>query len=216
LCSGLPGQYLGYGGYFSYINDEMGQILQTESSEDLYTENFNDSAGIYSIAFDTTGLFALSSDYRSGVGYDGISSNSIIIRNNNNDLSFNSPISSISDDFFITSNDKNWQTLRFRYANNGSKLYIDYKSQNYEKYKNLVTTDIEFDTTSYPYVYIGFSFCSPISSSSITPSTLFLKNFHIQGEMGDVTTEYVEFKPLSSSIRVGYTTLTGISAYPKY
>ena len=133
--------------------------------------------------------------------------NSLVIRDSTANVIFNSPLSSLDTEFILSSSVKQFQTLRFRYVNGGKKLYIDYRKDG-ESYKNLLTLPIStLDLTSYPKAYPGLTFCSPISSTSIHPSTMFVKNFHSQGNTSDPTYETLTFTPLSSSITT-YTTIS--------
>ena len=209
------GQYLGYLNpqYIpsDYILSESGDYLLTEDNNYITTGTNIPNAGVFAVAFDSTGYFALSYDNHSGVGINDIKKNALIIRNND-EVIFNESLSSLSTEFFLSSSIKNYQTLRFRFSNAGKKFYIDYKSQNSE-YINLTSINMEFDNCKYPILYPAFTFCSPISSLT-TPSTIYLKNFHTQGNIQEPTYERLEFIPLTSTIPSGYTTLSGISASP--
>ena len=187
LTGGIPGQYLGYLG---------------ESPN--YTTN-----GVLSIAFDSTGYFALSSNSNSGVSVVDVIPNSLIIRDNSDQVIYNQSLSSLDTEFLISETPKTYKTLRFRLSNGGRMLYIDYKGFQ-KKYKNLLSLPISFDISTYNTLYPGFTFCSPISSASLQPSTLFLKNFHTQGCMLDPTYETVTCVPLSSANVKTYSTISGI------
>ena len=188
LSNGLPGQYLGYSGY------------------DTYNSN-----GVLAIALDSTGYFALSDAYNNGVNISQVNANSLIVRSGNNVI-FNEPLSSLDTSFSLASSIKNYQTLRFRLANSATKLYVDYKNSD-NIFNNLATIAIStFDISTAPLVYPAVTYCSPISSLSITPSTIWLKNFHTQGNTGDPTYEITEFVPLTSTLVNSFTTISGITA----
>ena len=184
----FPGHYLGYGGPLS-------------------------SNGVIGIAFDSTGLFALSTNYSSGVNRSSILPNSLIVRNFSGGVIYNTQLSSLDPDFYISSVDKTFKTIRIRYSNLGTKISIDYRYDDADKYTTLLTlSNIAVNVDNYPVLYPGVSFSSPISSNSITPSTIWMKNLHTQGNMNTPSYETVTFIPLTSTIYTTYTTVSGISA----
>jgi hypothetical protein len=186
ITSGLPGQYLG--------SDNLNMII--------------------SIGFDSTGYFALSSPLRSGISLSSTIPNSIIVRDSNNSIIFNKALSSLDTSFILSSSIKTYQTLRFRYSNAGKKLSIDFKKLN-NKYSTLTSLNIaNLNITDNLSVYPGFSFCSPISGLTITPSTMFIQNFHTQGNTLSSTYETLEMIPLTGNILNTFTTISGISATP--
>jgi hypothetical protein len=185
--SSPPGHYIGYGG--------------------LSASNF-----ILGVALDSTGLFALSTNYSSGVPISQIKRNSLIIRDQSNDVIFNESLSTLDSTFRISTSSKEYKTIRIRYSNVGKKIYIDYKIGD-TKYISLTSLDhVKLDTDMYENLYTGLSFSSPISSSSITPSKIWVKNFHIQGNIDTPTYETSSFIPLTADIITSYTTISGISA----
>jgi hypothetical protein len=164
-----------------------------------------------SIAFDSTGFFALSNTYAAGVKLSATSPNSLIIRDRDNVI-FNQPLSSLDTSFQLSVS--SYKIMRFIFCNFGRKLYIDYKDT--DKYINLLTLPLSTytwmeDTT---IMYPGISFCSPISSVNMTPSTLFIKNFHAQGSINSPSYEYMKYIPLTSTRPTIFTTISGISATP--
>ena len=186
ITGGIPGQYLG-----------------TDN------ENF-----ILTIGFDSTGYSALSSPLRNGVLLSAVKPNSLIIRDSNNDIIFNEELSSLDTSFILSSAIKTYQTLRFRYSNAGKKLSVDYKKPDTE-YSTLTSINIStLSISDSVVVYPGFCFCSPISGLSITPSTMFVQNFHTQGNIDYPTYESTEMTPLTSASSTTYTTISGISATP--
>jgi len=162
------------------------------------------------IAFDTTGYFGLSTITNTGIPVSALSSNALIIKNRD-DVVLYQQLSSMSTDFFLTSAYPNYQTVRFHWAN-GDKIKIDYKLGDGE-YQNLTTKKFDILIDPEIDVYCGFSFTTPVSSSSSDVSTLYFRNFHVKGDPSSATTEETTFTPISSSIPTIYTTLTGISAF---
>lgn len=216
LSSAIPGQYLGYLGNYPYLMDETGEFILSEDFERLTYETPSTSAydisGVLAIAFDSTGYFALSDSDNSGIAQPNAKSNSLIVRSNNR-LVFNEHLSSLDTSFFLASSVKSYQTLRFRLAN-GNKLYVDYQIPS-SKYKNLATINLSsFKVDENQILYPAFSFSSPISSNSIPPSTIWMKNFHTQGCESSPTYETVQYTPLLTESGTIYTTISGISANP--
>lgn len=189
LLSGIPGQYLGYLGNYS-------------------------SAHILGIAFDSTGYFALTNTCCSeGIPLSSTNRDSLIIRDSGTKIIYNSPLSSLDTSFILASSVKQFKTLRFRYVNGGKKLYIDYRRDD-DSYKNLLTLAIStLNLSAYSKVYAGLTFCSPISGLSATPSTMYVKNFHTQGNISNPTYETLSFTSLSSSITSFTTISTLLSSF---
>lgn len=219
--TGFPGHYLGYSGnahLSSYLTTETDEYILTESGEPLLVESETGigTNGLLAIAFDTTGLFALSSTSRPGVGLGSIRENSLIIRDQIDNVVVNVQLSAISTQFRMSSaGGFDYQTLRFRYSQAGNKLSIDYKNTQTVSYQLLTAFYIPLVIPeNYPDVYVGFSFCSPISSNSIVPSNMKLRNFHIQGNSQLENTEQTQFIPITASKLTTYTLLTGISSNP--
>lgn len=156
-----------------------------------YLYSTANSIGKLCIAFDTTGLFALSSTDGSytGATLSQINPNSLIIRDSFDNLLYNEPISSLDSSFFLTSSVPNWQTLRFRLTDLGRLLYIDKLFG--KNYKNILTLPIStFNYLNYPIMYCGFTFVSPVSSL-LSPSTFWIKNFHSHGKDEHEPTEEI-------------------------
>lgn len=186
ITGGLPGQYLG--------SDNQNMIL--------------------SIGFDSTGYFALSSPLRPGIPLSSTIPNSIIVRDSNDSVIFNKSLSSLDTSFILSSSVKTYQTLRFRYSNAGRKLSIDFKKSN-NKYSTLTSLNItSLNITDNLTAYPGFSFCSPISGLNIEPSSMFIQNFHTQGNILSPTYETLEMIPLTGNILNNFTTISGITAVP--
>lgn len=196
--SPIPGQYLGYSGNVplsAYLLTEDGEYMLTEDSDKIILEGNGETDGLLGvcIAFDTTGLFALSSNSRPGVSRNNIKRNSLIIRDVNDNLTFYEELSNIDSYFSILSNVKSYKTLRFKYTNTDS-LTVDYKKSDSTEFKELTSIKLNSDLTNLNYLKPGFSFSSPVSSNiSGSVCSLYLKNFHIQGTEKPPTTEIVNF-----------------------
>lgn len=218
-----------------YILTELGQRLLLESanlgdeflitnlSEEIITDLSEEiiigtgeitNNGILAIGFDSTGLFALSSSTRGGVGLGSIRQNSLIIRDAFDDVIVNVQLSAISSEFILLSDGGNvYQTLRFRYSQAGNKLSIDFKTPTDTNFKLLTSIVTELVIPqNYSDVYVGFSYCSPISSLSASPATMRLRNFHTQGNSAIENYENTTFVPITASGLVGFTTLSSLTA----
>ena len=181
------------------LNDETDIGLLTEIGQVLLLDQ-DYGLPVLSIGFDTTGLFALSSTIRPGLLLSAIKPNSLTIRGPSNIVIYHEALSSINTSFVIISSQPFWQTLRFRVANAASKLSIDFKTIGNE-YKLLSSFDLKDLTKSSidltKALNVGFAYTSPVSSSSINPSTLFLKNLHIQGNTNNPTYENIPMIPFT-------------------
>lgn len=190
LTGSIPGQYLGYLGN---------------------TASGYERSGLFAVGFDTTGLFALSSSSNTGVLPSQVKPNSLIVRNYDNRVLINAPLSTLSTEFILTSSSKVFQTVRLRVTNGGKKLYIDFKKTNTE-YIPLTSVSLSgYTLSSNSVVYAGFTFCSPISSNNTDTSTMFVTNFNVEGTNTLPTIEtipMVSILPISSS----YTTISNISS----
>ena len=208
------GQYLGVlplNYNFPYILSEDGEILlDNKYFPILYDDPDIIPITLLSIAFDTTGKFALSAGGNPGLPIGEIKPNSLTIRDYKSDIIFHAELSSLSTEFFLTSSTPVFQTLRFRFANSGNKLSIDYKQNT--NFILLTSIPIRIPVETNDIVYPGFTFCSPISSLS-EPSTLYLKNFHTQGNIITPSYEIRDSAPLSASILNSYSSISSISAF---
>lgn len=218
LSSAIPGQYLGY------LKDVEPSRLLTEDSEEILTEDSEYilidyykeqylAQGILGIAFDSTGLFAAANEGGSeGINAPDAKQNSLIIRDNTNKLIFNEHLSSLDSEFFLSNNNKSFQTLKFTLTNSGKKIHIDYKTDS-TSYKNLTTIQLSgFSVDRDEYLYPGLTFCSPISSSSANISTMFIKNFNFHGTSTPPNTEKIHSEKLDNDPTT-YTTISEISSY---
>lgn len=183
--SANPGHYLGYLGFEGYLLTDEGIPIVTDEGKFIAVSENNPN--LLGIAFDTTGYFGLSNTTWSGVGQSSIKKNSIIVRNSEQ-LLYYEALSALSSDFFILSSGPVYQTLRFRVANAGTKLSVDRMKDGV--YETLVSLPITMDIYNQNQViYPAFSFCAPLSSSTSNDVTLFLKNFHVQGNTLPATFE---------------------------
>jgi hypothetical protein len=218
--TGWAGHYLGYSGnavLSSYLTTESGDYIFTENGERMLVESETGigTNGILAIGFDSTGLFALSSATRGGVGLGSIRQNTLVIRDAYDNVIVNAELSALNPNFtLLSSNGDIYQTLRFRYSQAGNKLSIDFKRTEDTKYNLLtsITTRLVIPEY-YPNVNVGFSYCSPISSASITPSTLKIRNFHTQGNSYLENYEYTTFTPITAVRSTSYSTLSSVFVY---
>lgn len=221
LSTGYAGHYLGYFGDvpFPYLkSDPDGDFIIDNNGEYVFyeREDYRDTSsqsGFFVVAFDSTGLFALPISGNPGVPLSAVKPNALIVRDYDNDVVFNESLSNISTEFFLASSNKAYQTLRFRFSNGGKRLYIDYKTDGVD-YKSLTSVPINFKLEDYPNLYPALTFCSPVSSLNV-PSTMFIKNFHTQGNPESPTYERLSSVSLSTFIPSTYTTLSAVSAYKK-
>jgi hypothetical protein len=214
LSGGIPGQYMGYMGSDEFILNEIDNVIESENGDSISYDDYGSYEGGYkqngviSIAFDSTGYFALSNLNNSGISPNNVKKNSLIVRDLSNTVIFNESLSSLDTSFFISSPSKSYQTLRFRFSNAGKSLYIDKKTE-MSNYKTLATIPISYDVDTIGMLYPAFTFCSPISSSFITPSTMYLRNFHTQGCESDPSYETISCNELYQE-PMGYATINGI------
>tara|TARA_R100001509_G_scaffold128498_1_gene81900 strand:+ start:6595 stop:7458 length:864 start_codon:yes stop_codon:yes gene_type:complete len=221
--SSLPGQFLG--DQDSAVSLSAVSLL-TETPASLLTEGGNTilvqggslSGEIVKIAFDSTGMYALSGrDERPGVGPHLINRESLVVRDVLRNVRANSPLSTISNIFSSIPTDT-FRTLRFRYVNLGQKIHIDFRDSNTTQFTLLTTINIEprleaFDNLN--NMYCGFSLSTPVSTldTGLSAKDFFLRNFNVEGFVGDeILTETVITPPLSVNPNTPYTTVTNITA----
>ena len=234
LSGGGTGQFLGYGGSSIsdyYITTENCIDLFTEGTtltaidpenpfntieyqgdfDEIETEIGNYiggglglSGGFLGIAFDTTGMFALSygtdlgCNNNTGVSQAQLYKNALVIRSGEPDfqLLYNIPLSSISTQFKLLTTTETYCWLRFRLGDVCSMLYIDYRYDDDSQYTQL--TSLPLDTLVFneiTYANVGISYSSPVCSTAIqTPAIFRIQNFHVEGtnRMPDYTSfDYV-------------------------
>tara|TARA_R110002012_G_scaffold15869_1_gene62345 strand:+ start:1608 stop:2504 length:897 start_codon:yes stop_codon:yes gene_type:complete len=228
---GLPGQYLGdrdpdliLSASSLFMEDEAA-ILITEDDKNIGRQSSYLGSGLLlKIAFDSTGLYAISGRAdRPGVEWDQISRQSLVVRDPAGDIRANVPLSSLSTSFSTLSTDT-YRTLRFRYANLGRQIHIDFRDSTTTAYTALTTirlgTRQPTDQFNLSSVFCGFSLCTPVStgflpspSDSLSAKDFFLRNFHVEGfEGAEVPTETVVTPSLSVNPNLTYTTVTNITA----
>ena len=184
----LPGQYVGD------IDPEVAEArdeILTETDVSILTEeggvtiidSVTLSGQLIKVVFDSTGLYGLSGrNGRDGVALKDVKRNSLCIRDYNRDLIYYEYLSAFSPTIPLTSDSLN--TVRIRYANLGSKISIDRKIDS--TYQTLTTLDIPFKLETYnnlENIFVGYSFCTPISTEwvQLSVSKLFFKDVHIEG-----------------------------------
>lgn len=226
ISAAIPGWYLGYLGHETgepFIFTETPELLTDEDDDPLQYESIIPPtalsviarAGIMAVAFDSTGFFALSDEQSDfpGVGFDSVVKNSLIIRDQFNQVIFNVALSTLNPNFILfSSTQKYYQTIRVRLINAATSLVVEFKPENDSSFQLLAS--ISMTPAFIPYLsgrnlYTGFSYCSPLSSLTIDPSTLFLKNFSVQAISGATTFEII---PTTSILptNLTYTSISGV------
>jgi hypothetical protein len=184
----------------SYIS--AGQYLCTKQSETQNSATVLSGTttttvspfNLVTIAFDSTGLFALSSTTRPGL--TSVTPNSLVIRGYNSQLLCVLPLSSTSFSIAPTSP----QTIRCIYSNGAQTLEVSYRDNTTTEYTTLTTVSIPYrfiNTSNVDRVYAGISYCSPISSSSLSSCRLLLNNMHIEGSRNKTDIETIAVDILS-------------------
>jgi len=221
--SSLPGQYIGDQDPEFILSahallTESPLVLKTENDSTILLEGGLLSGSIVKVAFDSTGMYALSGrDDRPGVGLNDVNRQSLIVRDVLHNVRANSPLSTISNVFSTLSTDS-FRALRFRYVNLGQKIHIDFREDNTTEYTLLTTINIEPRLTNFDNlnnIYCGFSFTTPVSTTNtgLSAKNFFLRNFNVEGYEGsEVLTETVMTPPLSVNPNTQYTTVTNITA----
>lgn len=144
-----------------------------------FFKNLSAVNGEVAIAFDTTGLFALSStNYPYGVTKNDVKTNSLIIRDRTG-VVYNESLPT----FQLASNTE--RTFRFRYVNK-NEVVVEYKEGS-GFYIELVRTSINTNLSGDDKLYPAFFYSSPLSSLESSTSTLYMKNFHVQGNINNPT-----------------------------
>lgn len=222
--SALPGQYVGdsdpllISGQTQLLTEQTPtSAITTEGEIDIAVDSTTLSGQLIKVVFDSTGLYGLSGrDGRSGVGEHQIKKNSISIRDYFHDLVFYEHLSAFSPTFSLTSDE--FQTLRVRYANLGTKISIDKKVDT--KYQTLTTIELPFrlkEFNNLDNVFVGYSFSTPISTQTpvLSVGDFFLKNAHIEGlETSEVLTQTITSAPLNFNPNTSFTTVSNVTAIP--
>ena len=217
----LPGQYIGdqdpeYILSAHALYTEVPEVLKTEGDSSILLEGGILSGMLVKVAFDSTGLYALTGrDDRPGVNDKQTHRDAMVVRDYVHNLRGNAPLSTFSSTFTNLSTDT-YRTLRFRYVQLGQKLHIDYRDAT--TYTLLTTIELGYRSarlTNLENVYCGFAYSTPISASSTTlaASSFYLRNFNIEGFEGDnITTETVVTPSLSVNPNTSFTTVANITA----
>lgn len=222
--SSLPGQYVGdtdpllVAGQTQLLTEQTPtSAITTEGEIDIEVNSTTLSGQLIKVVFDSTGLYGLSGrNGRSGVGEHQIKKNSISIRDYFHDLVFYEHLSAFSPTFSLTSDE--FQTLRVRYANLGTKISIDKKVDT--KYQTLTSLELPFrlkEFNNISNVFVGYSFSTPISTQTpvLSVGDFFLKNAHIEGlETTEVLTQTITSAPLIFNPNTSFTTVSNITAIP--
>tara|TARA_R100001198_G_scaffold94163_2_gene76709 strand:+ start:1145 stop:2008 length:864 start_codon:yes stop_codon:yes gene_type:complete len=221
--SSLPGQYIGDQDPEFILSahallTESPLVLKTEDDSTILLEGGLLSGSLVKVAFDSTGMYALSGrDDRPGIGLNDVNRQSLIVRDVLHNIRANSPLSTISNVFSTLSTDS-FRALRFRYVNLGQKIHIDFREDTTTEYTLLTTINLEPRLTNFDNlnnIYCGFSFTTPVSTTNtgLSAKNFFLRNFNVEGYEGsEVLTETVMTPPLSVNPNTQYTTVTNITA----
>tara|TARA_R110000824_G_scaffold222662_1_gene410398 strand:+ start:14819 stop:15712 length:894 start_codon:yes stop_codon:yes gene_type:complete len=228
--SSLPGQYLGdqdpefilsaHALLTEGLAPATSTSLKTESDSTILLESGILSGMLVKIAFDSTGLYALTGrDDRPGYNDTQLHRQALVIRDFEHNVKVNAPLSSISTSFSTLSTDT-YRTLRFRYINLGRTLNIDIRESDTTTYTLLTSINLGLrldDVTNLDNIYCGFSLCTPISTldTSLSAEKFFLRDFQIEGYEGDeVLTETVVTSGFEVNPNQIYTTVSNITASP--
>ena len=218
--SSVPGQYVGDSD--PEVTEARDEIL-TETDVSILTEDgavtIIDSSSLsgqlIKVVFDSTGLYGLSGrNGHPGVALKDIKRNSLCIRDYNHDLIYYEYLSAFSPTIPLTSESLN--TVRIRYANLGSKISIDREIDS--TYQTLTTINVPLKLESYSgidRVFVGYSFCTPISTEwvQLSVSKLFFKDAHIEGLVSSqVLTETISSAEPNFNPNAAYTTVSNITA----
>ena len=210
----LPGQYLGdqdpeYILSAHALLTETPEALKTENDSTILLQHGILSGTLVKIAFDSTGLYALTGrDDRPGYHDTQLHRQSLVVRDFEHNVKVNAPLSSIS------------RTLRFRYINLGRTLNIDIRESDTTTYTLLTSINLGLrlnSVSNLDNIYCGFSFCTPISTTDTTLSAdnFFLRNFQVEGYEGsEILTETVVTSGLEVNPNKIYTTVSNITAIP--
>jgi hypothetical protein len=219
--SSLPGQYIGdqdpeFILSAHAILTESPLVLKTESDSTLLLEGGILSGSLVKVAFDSTGMYALSGrDDRPGVGPNDINRQSLVVRDVLHKVRANAPLSTMSN-VFTNLSTNSFRALRFRYVNLGQKIHIDFREDNTTNYTLLTTINIEPRLTNFnnlDNIYCGFSFTTPVSTTNtgLSAKNFFLRNFNVEGYEGsDVLTETVITPALSVNPNTVFDTVNNI------
>jgi len=228
--SALPGQYLGdqdpeFILSANALYTEVPQILKTEGDSTILLETGILSGSLLKIAFDSTGLYALTGrDDRPGVNSTlKCHRDALVIRDFNHDVLANTPlkdvaVASTANTSFSTLSTNVYRTLRFRYINLGRKLHIDIRESDTTTFSLLTTINLNYSIGSVANlnnIFVGFSLSTPISTDNyaLSAGNFYLRNFQIEGhESADVETETVTTPLLSVVPSTPTTTVSNITA----
>jgi hypothetical protein len=218
--SSVPGQYVG--DLDPAVALSAGQLLTetsfpitTEYGTEIIVDSTTLSGQLIKIVFDSSGLYGLSGrDGRDGVALENIKKHSLCVRDYNHDLVYYEHLSALTPTIPLTSSSLN--TVRIRYANLGSKISIDNKIDSI--YQTLTTLDLPFRLKAYSNlddIFVGYSFCTPISTDQVqlSVSKLFFKDAHIEGLVSSqVLTETISSAAPNFNPNAAYTTVSNITA----
>ena len=150
---------------------------------------------VVSVAIDSTGYYALSTNIRSGIGASALSSKSLIVRDYYNNIIHNSQLSSSG--FAFTTQP---QTIRYRYSNAAQTLTVDYRDGDDMEYTNIASISLPFriiNNSNTDNIATGFTFCSPISTSSTNQFVnMIINNYHVEGTSNNTAVNTITSAPI--------------------
>ena len=224
--SSLPGQYLGDQDPEFILSahallTETPESLKTESDSTILLESAILSGMLVKIAFDSTGLYALTGrDDRPGYNNTQLYRQALVVRDFEHNVKANAPLSSISTSFSTLSTDT-YRTLRFRYIDLGRTLSIDVRESDTTTYTLLTSINLGLrlnNVANLDNIYCGFSLCTPISTTveaGLSADKFLLRNFQVEGYEGsEVLTETVTTSGFEVNPNTIYTTVSDITVLP--
>lgn len=188
LVSSVSAQY----GFCTYLTTLSTSPLSALSGQYIGS---NIPYNIASVAFDTTGLFALSSDIRPGVSLNQRKVYSLVVRNSSNQVIYNQSLTGTNFSFYNTQ-----QVVRCRFSNSQQLLVIDYRKNIDPNFTTLASVPFSAsisNPSNLDNVYVGFSFCTPISTTNTSTASAFVYNFHTDGVRNNTSVETITALPLT-------------------
>lgn len=135
--------------------------------------------GVVNIAFDSTGLYALSTLRRDGLSAHQIKTNALIIRGCNNDVLLNTNLDSTGFSFNNTN-----QIVRCIFSNAEQRLSVSYRNISSTEFLLLTSIQLPYrviNNSNTDNLGVGFTYSSPISTTSSLVSKMLLYNVATDG-----------------------------------
>lgn len=134
---------------------------------------------VLKIAFDSTGLYALSTTTRDGVSAHEVVQNALIVRGCNDDVLINQSLDSTGFSFNNTN-----QIVRCLFSNVEQKLTISYRNISSTDFFTLTSVQLPYrivNESNIDNLRVGLSYCTPISTLTPSSSKMLLYNTTIDG-----------------------------------